>query len=108
MSKQLYNELLYWIHVGIVLVFFLLSFYLPFLITAGLAILHKIHICFFNDCVISHLQRASGGLSKQENFYQAFFRRTFNKNLTKKETTIVHFTVMSTCLTISFIHTYFM
>jgi hypothetical protein len=77
------RELLFWLHIAIILAAVSTGFFLPLPAIIGLVLLHRLHMVFFKGCAFSRLQKRLNALPGHLTFLQLAGKKVFKKNLSR-------------------------
>src|SRR3989338_3930299 len=83
MLYKILIDLLFWLHIGVIVFGVSMGFFLPVFVVLLLITLHRMQFFIFQDCLLSKLQKRVRGLSKKENFLQFAARKLFRKKISK-------------------------
>lgn len=100
---SLITELLFWGHLLLLLVAVLAGLFLPFWSVVLLAVLHRLQLVFFDNCLLSRLQHQLGGLPDGPNFIQYALERLFAWQTTPLEGKLLDYGLVTTSLLIALI-----
>lgn len=96
------TELLFWGHLLLLLFAVLAGLFLPFWWVVGLAVLHRLQMIVFDNCLLSRLQHALGGLPDGPNFIQYALERLFAWQTTPGQGKLLDYGLVATSLLIAF------
>ena len=100
-----FHETLFWAHLLFIIIVMFIGLVFPLWLVVILIVLHRIHVIYFGSCLFSVFQQKTGGLSTEENFLQDVTYKLFKKKITKRQTTILDYTIVTTSLVIAIVHT---
>lgn len=83
MIHKIILDLLFWLHIGVIILGVSMGLFLPLSAVLLLITLHRMQFFVFQDCLLSKLQKQVHGLSKQEHFLQFAVRKIFKKKISK-------------------------
>jgi hypothetical protein len=85
------NEIIFWLHLVIVLsgLFLWLVLALPYVILAF--VLHQIHLLIFKGCVVTKIQYRLGGVPKNKEFLPYAMKRLFKVHMTSAQNRAVSY-----------------
>lgn len=83
-SKRIVNDAQMLLHFVVIIGGLILSWFLhPFVILL-IGILQKTHLKIFRGCVLTNINKATGGIDKDKGFWQTVFKRFLNIEIEKK------------------------
>ena len=94
MLYKIVSDLLFWLHMGVIIFGVLMGFFLPLTAVLILIALHRMQFFVFQDCLLSKLQKRVQGLSKKEHFLQFAVRKIFKKKIDKQEAKKLDYTLI--------------
>lgn len=87
------DTILFWGHVAFIFLAIATGIFLPLKIVVLLVILHRLHVHFFDGCLLSKLQQRIGALAHEHNFLQEAARRLFRKEITLRQSKILDYSL---------------
>ncbi len=78
-------DVVFWIHIIIIIIAVLISFYFSIFVIIIIVLLHRLHVVYFDDCVISNIQRKNGTLFEDETFFQQASKKLVGKEITSNQ-----------------------
>lgn len=97
------NELLFWLHVSVIVAGILMGLVFPLYIILVIVLLHRFHLQIFNGCAISNYQVSKNGIHKSENFLQHMIYRFTGTKLTARRTNIMDYAFASSSIVVAFL-----
>jgi|SRR3989338_2449899 len=84
MLPKILIDLLFWLHIGIIVFGVSMGFFLPLSVVLIIITLHRAQFFIFHDCLLSKLQKRVRGLREKEHFLQFAVRKIFHKRISKQ------------------------
>lgn len=103
-NEQSLNDLLFWLHVALVLSMILAGFVLSPTLMIILVVLHRAHMLMFNGCAFSKIQKHFGGLPEDVKFLQLAIKRIFKKSISLRQSYVIDGLLTIFAVAISFFH----
>lgn len=85
MWNRIVNELLFWLHLLIILGGMAFSFLASPLLVIGMVALHQAHLKVFRGCSLTLLQQKLGGLARGQAFFETMWNRFVGRSPTVLE-----------------------
>lgn len=106
--KSLYlsilHEILFWVHVGMILLGLFIGLFLSLPVVFVLLVLYRIHLRVFRECVFSRLQKYLKAIPEDLSFFQFALQRLFSMRISRQQNQRVHVLFALFCLLIAVIY----
>lgn len=90
-------------HIAVIVgALFIGLFFSPWAVLA-IVFLHRLHIWFFDGCLISRLQKFTGGLPENMDFLQLASEKIFGKNIDSRQSQHLDYLFSSLAILITFL-----
>ena len=99
-----FKEILFWLHIALVIGFLLMGLYLPLSIIILVIVLHKTQMLVFHGCLLTRIQKALGHIPEKINFMQVVAKKLFNRKITRNQGIIVDYSLTLLTLMIAVIN----
>lgn len=83
--KKVLGEILFWIHIKIILLGLLLGIIFPLTTVIIVFAAHRLHLTLFRGCAVTKLQKAIGAIPKDMGFTDFAIQRLFHKHLNARQ-----------------------
>jgi len=95
-------DVLFWLHILVILFAVLMGLFVSLPLVLLLIFLHRIHLTFFKECLLSKLQRRLRGLPSDMSFLQFVSFKFFGKKISLRQSYYLDygFVLCSTIVTI--------
>jgi len=104
MRNKILQDILFWMHIGGILlgVFLGLLVSLPLLLL--LVVLHRFHVALFHGCLFTRLQRRLGVLPVNMSFLQFVVLRLFGKRINARQSSRLDYGLVLFSLNVAVLH----
>jgi hypothetical protein len=80
---KLVNDFQLLLHFFVIIGGLILSWFINPLIVLAVGILHKLHIKVLKGCLLTNINKLTGGIESDKGFWQTVFKRFFDKDISK-------------------------
>jgi hypothetical protein len=101
--KKLISPFLFWFHVLFIINAILVGLFVTPLVTFALVVLHRIHVIFFGECILSGVHRKAGSLPKDMDFLQLAAKKIFHKDISSLQSRMLDYSFACMAITIALI-----
>ena len=101
--QYIYQQFIFWLHALFVMAAVSIGFFISPLVAFGLVILHRAHIYFFGECLLSKFQRKAGGLPEGMNFLQLASKKLFGKEISSSQSRIIDYSLAGSVVVLTLI-----
>lgn len=98
------GELLFWLHMGVIILAVLSGLWLPTMLVFVLVVLHKIHLIVLGDCFLTKLKKYTKTIGKDEVFLQYAAKRFLGVAISKYESELINYTIYALTILLSLTH----
>lgn len=105
MFPKIIVDLLFWLHMGVIIFGVTMGLFLPLYLVLLLITLHRLQFFIFNDCLLSAAQKKLRGLPKQKHFLQFAVQKIFKKKITKRGAQRLDYTLVISSIIITVLKT---
>lgn len=103
---NLYSEVLFWLHVVLIILAVFLSVFLNPFVVLLLIFAHKAHVLIFKGCLLTEFQRKCKNFDLNMDFFQYASKRFFGFYLDKKGSYFINYSIYIIALFISVYKSY--
>ncbi len=99
--QNISREILFWLHVFFIIAAVSVGLFVTPYLAFALVTLHRIHLFIFGECVLSRVQKKTGGLPEDMNFLQLAVKRFFQKEISVPASRIIDYCLAGSALAIA-------
>lgn len=97
------REILFWLHVAIILAGLFMGLVLPLPIVIILVVLHRLHLLMFDGCILSKYQKSKNGLLESENFLQHMIFRLTGISIANRTAKYIDYIIAASSIIVAFL-----
>lgn len=105
-NNPLVLELLFWLHITIIVGGLFMGFLLPLQLVVGIVFLHRMQFLIFNDCLLSKFQKRLRSLPEKKHFLQFAVKKIFNKQISDRQSHYLDYTLVTSMVLVSVVVTW--
>ena len=105
MSSEILIDLLFWLHLGVIIFGVSMGFFLPLSVVLILIAAHRAQFFIFHDCLLSKLQKGLRGLPPREHFLQFAVHKIFHKKIGEQRAKQLDYTLVLSSIIIAILNT---
>lgn len=94
---------LFWLHAVAIAAAILLGFFVTPLWALALVAAHRLHVILLGECLLSKIQRRTGGMPHDKNFLQLLSKRLFQKEIGYRGSQILDYSLAGTMIAIALV-----
>jgi len=105
MLHKILIDMLFWLHIGIIVFGVSMGFFLSFPAVIMLILLHRMQFFIFHDCLLSKLQKRVRGLPPQMHFLQFAVRKIFKKKMNRQGAKKLDYVLVLSSIVVALLNT---